>query len=80
MEDLEKMIEQINLILDIKLKKLDALEREKKEILSRYIKANSSEKSLIEHEMKESEKKFKKLNEDVLKLSQKVKKLKKNYT
>lgn len=79
MEDLDKLLEQANLSLNKKLKKLDVLEKEKHEIIDRYENATPADKILLKIEMKKSEEKFKKLCNEVLTLSEKVKKLKKRY-
>lgn len=79
MENIDKLLEQANVILNDKLQQLELLEAEKKEIISMYENARQAEKLLIEVEMKKSEKKFKNLCDEVLILSEKVKKLKKHY-
>ncbi len=77
MRSVEKSIEKINVILEQKLTQLKTLESEKKDIIARYKKASEDERTAIESEMAQSEQKFKTLNDDMLALAQKVKKLKK---
>lgn len=77
MRSVEKSIEKINVILEQKLTQLKTLESEKKDIIARYQKASEDERTAIESEMAQSEQKFKTLNDDMLALAQKVKKLKK---
>lgn len=76
MENIDKLIDKVNANLNEKLKQLEILEYEKKVIIEQYNKTKSSERLLIEIEMKKSVEKFKKLSEEVLMLSEKVKKLK----
>lgn len=76
MRSVEKSIEKINVILEQKLTQLKTLESEKKDIIARYQKASEDERVAIESEMAQSEQKFKTLNDDMLALAQKVKKLK----
>lgn len=77
MENVEKLVKQAREILDSKLEELKVLEAEKQEIISQYEIANQTGKSLLEIKMKNSEAKYKKLYEEVLTLSEKVKILKK---
>lgn len=77
MENVEKLVKQAREILDSKLEELKVLEAEKQEIISQYEIANQTGKSLLEIKMKNSEAKYKKLYEEVLTLSEKVKVLKK---
>ena len=77
MRSVEKSIEKINVILEQKLTQLKTLESEKKDIIARYQNASEDERIAIESEMAQSEQKFKTLNDDMLALAQKVKKLKK---
>ena len=79
MENINKLLEQANTILNEKLEQLEILETEKKEIISMYKKARPTEKVLLEVEMKKSEEKYKNLCDEVLTLAEKVKKLKDNY-
>lgn len=79
MENINKLLEQANTILNEKLEQLDVLETEKKEIISMHEKAKPAEKMLLEVEMKKSEEKYKNLCDEVLTLSEKVKKLKEHY-
>lgn len=79
MENINKLLEQANSILNEKLEQLEVLETEKKEIISMYEKAKPTEKVLLEVEMKKSEEKYKNLCDEVLILSEKVKKLKKRF-
>lgn len=78
MENINKLVEQVNARLNEILEQLEVLETEKKEIISQYENAKPSEKILLEVEMKKSEEKYKKMCEDILKLSEKVKDLKKH--
>lgn len=77
MENMDKLVEQTNTMLNEKLEQLEVLEAEKKEIISMYENAQSSEKALLEVEMKKSEKNYKNLCDEVFALAEKVKKLKK---
>ncbi len=79
MENIDKLLEQANTSLNNKLQQLEVLEAEKKEIISMYEVAKPTEKVLLEVEMKKSEEKYKNLCDEVLTLSEKVKKLKKHY-
>ena len=79
MTNINKLLEQTNTILNEKLELLEALETEKKEIISMYKNAKPVEKVLLEVDMKKSEEKYKNLSDEVLTLSGKVKKLKKHY-
>lgn len=76
MEKINKLIQQANVSLNDKLEQLEVLEAEKKELISMYVNAKPTEKVLLEVEMKKSEQKYKKLCDEVIKLSEKVKKLK----
>ena len=79
MENINKLLEQTNIMLNKKLEQLEVLEIEKKEIISMYENANPAKKVLLEVAMKKSEEKYKKLCDEVLKISEKVKKMKKHY-
>lgn len=79
MENIDKLLEQANTSLNDKLQQLEILETEKKEIVSMYEKARPTEKVLFEVEMKNSEEKYKNLCNEVLTLSEEVKKLKKRF-
>lgn len=79
MENIDKLLGQANTSLNNKLQQLELLEAEKKEIISMYENANPAEKVLLEVEMKKSVEKYKNLCNEVLTLSEKVKKLKKHY-
>ena len=79
MKNINELINQANISLNDKLLKLDALEKEKMQILEKYKYCKQEEKSLIEVEMKKSEKNFKNLCDEILLLSQKVKNLKNYY-
>ena len=78
MSDIEKLVEQINDELVVKMEQLEVLEKEKREIIDRYAVANSAEKYLLEIEMKKSEDKFKNLCDEVLAISKKVDKIDNN--
>ena len=79
MENIDKLLGQANAILNEKLEQLEVLEVEKKKIISMYEQANIAQKKLLEVEMKKSEEKYKNLCNEVLTLSDKVKKLKDQY-
>lgn len=79
MEDINKFIKQCNNALDDKLKQLEILEEEKKDILIRYSKASEEERLLIEQEIIKSEEKYKKLAEETAQLAKKIKKVKNEY-
>ena len=79
MENIDKLLGQANAILNEKLEQLEVLEVEKKTIISMYEQANIVQKKLLEVEMKKSEEKYKNLCDEVLTLSDKVKKLKDQY-
>ena len=80
MKNINKHIKDTTIILNNIINELDLLELEKKQILERYQNAKPEEKPLIEQEMIESEKKFENLYEAITALSDKVKKLKNNFT
>lgn len=78
MENIKILIEQANTKLNEVLEQLEVLEAEKKEIISLYENAKPSEKVLLEVKMKKSEEQYKKLCNNILTLSEKVKVLKKH--
>lgn len=78
MENIDKLLEEVNATLSDKLQQLELLEIEKKSIIEHYENAKPAEKLLFEIEMKKSEEKYKNLCDEVLALSDKVKKLKKS--
>ena len=79
MEKVDKLLEQANEILNEKLEQLEVLEEEKKKIVLLYEKVDLNKRVLIEKEMKKSIDRYKKLCDEVLMLSVKIKKLKKEY-
>lgn len=78
MENINILIEQANTKLNEILEQLEVLETEKNEIISLYENAKPSEKVLLEVKMKKSEEQYKKLCNNILTLSEKVKVLKKH--
>lgn len=79
MENIKERLSKANFILDSKLKKLEELETEKKDIIERFSNANDKERAKIEQEMKTSEEKFIALSDEVSAIAEKIKKLKKIY-
>ena len=79
MEDIEIKLKTLKNTLNERLKELEILEIEKNDIMDRYSKANKAERAIIEKEMRLSEESFKSLSENVLSITQEIKKLKKKY-
>lgn len=77
--EIKDEIKQAEKELDKALKKLNALEKEKLDIMERYIDASDDGRKEIQKEMKASEEKYKALSEEVFALGQKIKNLKKQY-
>ena len=77
MDKIDKMLEQAKLALNDYVKQFELLEKEKKKIISLYKKATQKDRTILEEKMKESEAKYKKLCEEIMLFSLKVKKLKK---
>ena len=76
MDKIDKMIEQARSGLNECLNQLKMLEDEKKKIIELYKKAEPQDRVVLEKKMKESEAKFKKLYEDTMLFSVKIKELK----
>ena len=68
-------VEKVEDVLQDALRKLDILQKEKKDIIARYKVVEYEEKKQIEKEMKESEAKFQKLAENMKLLNEKIKKI-----
>jgi len=75
MEKDKLKLKKAKLTLEQMLERLDALEKEKKEILKR---AKTDGVSTVKDDMQRSEEKFRLLAEEMLKLKDEVKKLKKS--
>ncbi len=76
MENFEKQLMEIENALADKLKVLEILEAEKRDIIQKYNNASNIERYKIRKEMKASETKFKMLSEEMLALKQQVKMIK----
>ncbi len=76
MENFEKQLMEIENALADKLKVLEVLEAEKRDIIQKYNNASNIERYKIRKEMKASETKFKMLSEEMLALKQQVKMIK----
>ena len=72
----EEKIKQIEQTLEVVKANLKELEQEKAGLMKLYTKANEADKKKIEKAMSVSVKKYKKLSEAAVLVSQKVKKLK----
>ena len=78
MKNINRKLFEANMYLKTLLEQLDILEKEKEYIIKIYNEVNESQKMFIEIEMKKNEEKFRKLYEETVKLSEKVKSLKVN--
>ena len=77
MREVEQIIPNVIEILNQKMAQLEDLEKEKAEIMKKYVAAQPQERKVIEKEMRESESRFKSLLAEMNKLAKKVDSIKK---
>ena len=77
MGELEKALSEVEDVLDEKLRELDVLESEKKDIIKRYFESDDSTRVEIQKEIELSIEKYKKLAEETIAFKDEIKKLKK---